>query len=122
MATFWRHFRMHLDNERRKYKGGSVHYLDGVDPETCSWVKCNNMAYDLGYRVRPISYWYKLPRKTKNEGFYLIRNDVGAVKMTRHIPPKKRVVELYITGGGRQQIKEAELDTRYQKVTGDIGR
>ncbi|KAK9951035.1 hypothetical protein M0R45_006497 [Rubus argutus] len=109
---------MHLDNERRKYKGGSVHYLDGVDPETCSWVECNNMAYDLGYRVRPISYWYKLPRMTKSEGFYPIRNDVDAVQMTRHIPPKKRVMELYITGCGRRQIKEAELDDKIPKPNG----
>jgi hypothetical protein len=109
---------MHLDNERRKYKGGSVHYLDGVDPETCSWVECNNMAYDLGYRVRPISYWYKLPRTTKSEGFYPIRNDADVVKMTGHIPPKKRVMELYITGGGRRQIKEAELDDKIPKPNG----
>ncbi|KAK9929735.1 hypothetical protein M0R45_026821 [Rubus argutus] len=142
MATFWRHFRisgdsqqsfdlacftleihhggywMHLDNERRKYKGGSVHYLDGVDPETCSWVECNNMAYDLGYRVRPISYWYKLPRTTKSEGFYPIRNDADAVNMTRHIPPKKRVMELYVIGGRRRQIKEAELDDKIPKPNG----
>lgn len=84
--------------EKKKYKGGSVHYLDGVDPKKCCWVEFNNIAWDLGYRVRPISYWFKLPRCAKWEGFHPINNDVDVMEMTKHIPPRKRIMSLFITG------------------------
>lgn len=89
-----------------------MHYLDGVDPEKCSWVECNNIAYDLGYRVRPISYWYKLPRCGKSEGFHRIDNDVDVMEMTKHIPPRKRIMQLFITGGGPRKVNEAELEDK----------
>ena len=87
-----------------------MHYLDGVDPEKCCWVEFNNIAWDLGYRVRPISYWFKLPRCAKWEGFHPINNDVDAVEMTKHIPPRKRIMQLFITGGGPRKIKDAEVE------------
>ena len=43
-------------------------YLDGLDPDLMSFIELNNIAYDLGYREKPISYHFKLPRTTSNEG------------------------------------------------------
>lgn len=85
-------------------------YLDGLDPELMSFIELNNIAYDLGYREKPISYHFKLPRTTCNEGWIPIKNDADALEMVKLIPPKSKQISLYITGGGRRKIREAELD------------
>ena len=40
----------------------------------------------------PISYWYKLLKCGKSERFYRIDNDVDAIEMTKHIPPRKKIM------------------------------
>jgi hypothetical protein len=103
-------YHLDMDKERKKYKNGYTHYLDEIDPEKCSWVELNNIAWDLGYRSRPISYWYKLPRVPASDGYKPIISDEDVVEMTHHIPPRKRILQLYITGGGPRLVKEAKKD------------
>lgn len=103
-------------NGTKKYKLAKFNklgrklYLDGLDPEKFSWVELNNIAWELGYREKPISYHFKLSRTTCTEGWMPIKNDAGAVEMTKLIPAKKRQISLYIIGGGRRKKNEAEID------------
>ncbi|XP_062015494.1 uncharacterized protein LOC133732053 [Rosa rugosa] len=61
-------------------------------------------------REKPISYHFKLPRTSSNEGFIPIKNDADAIEMVKLIPLNKRQISVYITGGGPRQKREAELD------------
>ncbi|XP_062023323.1 uncharacterized protein LOC133739555 [Rosa rugosa] len=91
-------------------KLGGVLYYDGLDPEKLTWVELDNIAWELGYREKPISYCYKLPGTLSCEGWIPVKNDADAAEMTKQISNKKRQISLYITGGGRRKKKEAELD------------
>ena len=51
----------------------------------------------------------------KNEGFHRIDNDVDVMEMTKHIPPRKRIMQLFITRGGPRKVKEAELEDKVPK-------
>lgn len=51
----------------------------------------------------------------KSEGFHLIDNEVDATEMTKHIPPRTRIMRLFITGGGPRKVKEAELEDKEPK-------
>ncbi|XP_062007943.1 uncharacterized protein LOC133724968 [Rosa rugosa] len=100
----------------KKYKvarfnkdGGKI-WLDGLDPDLIAWTEFGNIAWDLGYREKPISYFYKMPRTYCNEGWMPIRNDADAVEMVKLIPLKTRQISVFITGGGRRRKKEAEED------------
>ncbi|KAK9921819.1 hypothetical protein M0R45_030315 [Rubus argutus] len=109
------YFDKQLDGTK-KYKlarfnklGGKL-YLDGLDQDKISWVEFNNIAWELGYREKPISYHFKVPRTSCNEGWIPINNDADAIEMTKLIPSKKKQISVYITGGGRRKKKDAELD------------
>ncbi|XP_062010891.1 uncharacterized protein LOC133727313 [Rosa rugosa] len=86
--------------------GGKI-YLDGLDPDLISWVEMNNIAHALGYREKPISYHFKIPRTPPNEGFIQIKSDGDAIEMVKMIPLKKRQITVYITGGGPRKKEEA---------------
>ncbi|XP_024191833.2 uncharacterized protein LOC112195847 [Rosa chinensis] len=94
----------------RLNKLGGVCYLDGLDADELALVEFNNIAWELGYREKPISYHYKLPGTLSCEGWVPIKNDADAVEMTKMIPRKKRQISIYITGGGKRKKKEAEMD------------
>lgn len=105
-----------MTNVTKKYKlakfnklGGKL-YLNGLNPENFSWVELNNIAWEFGYREKPISYHFKLPRTTSNKGWMPIKNDEDAVQMTKLILVKKRQISLYITGGVKRKKNETELD------------
>ncbi|KAL6219911.1 hypothetical protein ACLB2K_007669 [Fragaria x ananassa] len=68
------------------------------------------MAWDLGYREKPISYYFKIPKTTCNEGWVLIKNDADALEMVKLISKKTNQINVYIIGGGRRRKKEAEDD------------
>ncbi|XP_024198879.2 uncharacterized protein LOC112202183 [Rosa chinensis] len=91
-------------------KLGGVCYLDGLDADELALVEFNNIAWELGYREKPISYHYKLPGTLSCEGWVPIKNDADAVEMTKMIPRKKRQISIYITGGGKRKKKEAEME------------
>ncbi|KAK9922553.1 hypothetical protein M0R45_031014 [Rubus argutus] len=109
------YFDKQLDRTK-KYKlakfnklGGKL-YLDELDPKKISWVEFNNIAWELGYREKPISYHFKIPRTTCNEGWISIKNDADAIEMVKLIPLKKKHISIYITGGGKRKKRDAELD------------
>lgn len=91
-------------------KDGGKIWLDGLDPDKIAWTEFGNIAWDLGYREKPISYYFKIPRTSCNEGWMPIKNDADAIEMTKLIPLKTRQISVYITGGGRRRKKEAEQD------------
>ncbi|XP_061993803.1 uncharacterized protein LOC133711718 [Rosa rugosa] len=100
----------------KKYKvarfnkdGGKI-WLDGLDPDKIAWTEFGNIAWDLGYREKPISYYYKMPRTYCNEGWMPLRNDADALEMVKLIPLKTRQISVFITGGGRRRKKEAKED------------
>lgn len=98
-------------------KLGGVCYLDGLDADEFAWVEFNNIAWELGYREKPISYHYKLPGTLSCEGWVPIKNDADAVEMTKMIPRKKRQISIYITGGGKRKNKEAKMDDECPRST-----
>ncbi|XP_040368611.1 uncharacterized protein LOC121050997 [Rosa chinensis] len=122
MSEFSRGFIHHggyfdkMPDGRKKYKvarfnkdGGRI-WLDGLDPDKIAWTEFGNIAWDLGYREKPISYYFKLPRTLCNEGWMSIRNDADALEMVKLIPLKTRQISVFVTGGGRRRKKEAEED------------
>lgn len=46
---------------------GEKLYLDGLDPDKIPWVEFSSIAWELGYREKPISYHFKLPRISCSE-------------------------------------------------------
>ncbi|XP_062016058.1 uncharacterized protein LOC133732511 [Rosa rugosa] len=91
-------------------KDGGKIWLDGLDPDKIAWTEFGNIAWDLGYREKPISYYFKIPRTSCNEGWMPIKNDADAIEMIKLIPLKTRQISVYITGGGKRRKKEAEED------------
>ncbi|KAM5551442.1 hypothetical protein ABKV19_026333 [Rosa sericea] len=91
-------------------KDGGKIWLDGLDPDKIAWTEFGNISWDLGYREKPISYYYKMPRTYYNEGWMPLRNDADALEMVKLIPLKTRQISVFITGGGRRRKKEAEED------------
>ncbi|KAL6219455.1 hypothetical protein ACLB2K_007214 [Fragaria x ananassa] len=78
----------------KKYKvpkfnklGGKI-WMDGLDPEMMSWVELNNMAYQLGYWELPISYHFKIPGTTTNEGWVELKTDGDVLEMLKLIPKR----------------------------------
>ncbi|KAL6218254.1 hypothetical protein ACLB2K_011469 [Fragaria x ananassa] len=83
-----------LPNGMKKYKvprfnkdGGTI-WLDGLDRDKISWMEFENIAWDFGYKEKPISYYFKIPKTTCNEGRVLIKNDADALEMVKLIPKK----------------------------------
>lgn len=86
-------------------KLGEKLHLDGLDPDKIAWVEFNNIAWELGYREKPISYHFKLPRTSCSEGWIPLKNYVNAIEMTKLIPVKKKHINVYLTGGGMRKKK-----------------
>lgn len=114
-------FFAHMPGESKKYKiarfnslGGKL-YLDGLDPDKISWVEINNIAWDLGYREKPISYCYKLPGTLCGQGWVALKSDADVIEMMKMLPAKKRQISMYITGGGKRKKRDAELDDLISK-------
>lgn len=126
-------FFAHMPGESKKYKiarfnslGGKL-YLDGLDPDKISWVEINNIAWDLGYREKPISYCYKLPGTLSGQGWVALKSDADVIEMMKMLPAKKRQISMYITGGGKRKKRDAELDdliskpVEWQNPLNDVG-
>ena len=82
--------------------------MDGLDPEMMSWVELNNMAYQLGYWELPISYHFKIPGTTTNEGWVELKTDGDVLEMLKLIPKRTMCISLYITGGGKRRKVDVE--------------
>ncbi|KAL6228068.1 hypothetical protein ACLB2K_002022 [Fragaria x ananassa] len=125
MEIFHRgYFNKKLDG-KKKYKvprfnktGGKI-YLDGLDPEKISWVEMNNIAYTLGYREKPISYHFKVPKTPANMGFIQIKSDGDAIEMVNALPKKKKQISVYITGPAIDLDDVVDLDGDGDDVNGD---
>ena len=110
--------RIHNHNgENRRYVGGEVCYVDGVDPDRIAWTLLNSWAYDLGYEHGYVNYWYKLPHAGAE--FRPLTNDIDVMDMVGQIPASRNVDLFIVTMYKRREFNEEEVEV-YNEVIDHI--
>ena len=79
----------------RRYVGGDVLYLDGVDPDKISMTELVNWTYDIGYEHLLMQWWFKIPGSEDGSGFLPATNDSEACDMCNFVSPKNKLMELF---------------------------